>query len=267
MERAATQSLTIETLRAREAWNTPGLSHGFFGRTGGVSRGPYESFNLSRYVGDDPATVAINWERARAAMPPFRQIATLNQVHGIEVHVIDERHDGARRAGDGMVTAAPGIALGIFTADCVPMLMVDAGARVAGAFHAGWRGTLAGIAAAGVRRMVELGADPGRIYAALGPSIGRCCYEVDAELGARFVDTWPAAHAHVGAGRPGKTMLDLRGVLAQQLIAAGLRPEAIASLGTCTRCACERFFSRRAAHGQTCGLQLSFIGFIDGIPR
>ncbi len=264
MQTAAVHELTIETLRPREAWSRPGLGHGFFGRTGGVSRGHYSSLNLSRHVGDDREAVAINWTRVEAAMPPYRRIAMLNQVHGIEVHPIGEDYDGARRAGDGMVTAAAGIALGIFTADCVPMLMVDAAARVTGAFHAGWRGTLAGIAQAGVRRMIEAGAELRRIEVALGPSIGPCCYEVDAELGERFIEAWPGARSRVGGGRAGKAMLDLRGMLTDQLIELGLQPDSIASVGACTRCASERFFSRRAAGGQTCGLQLSFIGFVDG---
>ncbi len=264
METTADYGLTIETTQGRGAWETPRLGHGFFGRTGGASRGRFFSLNLSRHVGDDPETVAINWQRVRAVMPPFVRIATLNQVHGVDVHVIGDDYDGARPSGDGMVTATPGIALAIFTADCVPMLMVDAEAKVAGAFHAGWRGTLAGIAGIGLRRMTEAGADLRRIEVLLGPSIGRCCYEVDAELGRRFTAAWPRAASRVAPGRGSKAMLDLRGVLTDQLKDAGLSPESIAQVGPCTRCASELFFSRRAAGGQTCGLQLSFIGFIDG---
>jgi YfiH family protein len=264
LETAADHGLTIETIHGGGSWDTPRLGHGFFGRTGGASHGRFFSLNLSRYVGDDPETVTINWQRARDAMPRFPRIATLNQVHGIDVHIIGDDYDGARPSGDGMVTATPGIALAIFTADCVPMLMVDADAKVAGAFHAGWRGTLAGIARAGVRRMTEAGADIRRIEVVLGPSIGRCCYEVDAELGRRFTEAWPCAGSQIGLDRGGKTMLDLRGILTDQLKEAGVSPESIAQVGPCTRCASELFFSRRAAGGQTCGLQLSFIGFIDG---
>jgi YfiH family protein len=254
-------------IRARGAWSAPGLGHGFFGRTGGVSRDQFAALNLSSYVGDSPDAVAINWSRVRRAMPSYRRLAMFNQVHGTEVHTIGADYDGARLIGDGMVTAAPGVALGIFTADCVPLLIVDAEQRISGAFHAGWRGTLAGIARAGLNRMVAAGARLARLNAALGPSIGPCCYEVDAELGARFAVAWPFARSRINLGRPGKAMIDLRGVLTDQLAECGLDPASIAAVGPCTRCASQRFFSRRAAHGQICGLQLSFVGFADGPAR
>jgi YfiH family protein len=267
LESLTDQELTVESVHAPGGWRAPGLGHGFFGRTGGVSQNRFASLNLSNLVGDAPETVAINWSRVRPKMPPYRRLALLNQVHGSDVHVIQSDYDDARLTGDGMVTAVPGIAVGIFTADCVAILMVDAERRIVGAFHAGWRGTLAGIAGAGLRRMVEAGADVGRIQAALGPSIGPCCYEVDAELGARFAAAWPLSRARIGSGEPGKAMIDLRGVLTDQLIECGLDPGSIAAVGPCTRCTSERFFSRRAAHGQMCGLQLSFIGFADGPAR
>jgi purine-nucleoside/S-methyl-5'-thioadenosine phosphorylase / adenosine deaminase len=267
LESLVDQELTVGAIRVPGAWTAPGLGHGFFGRTGGVSRNQFASLNLSTRVGDDPEAVAANWRRVRPVMPPYRRLALLNQVHGSEVHLIGTDHDGARLIGDGMVTASPGVALGIFTADCVAMLMVDAEQHIVGAFHAGWRGTLAGIARAGLRRMDEAGAEVGRIQVALGPSVGPCCYEVDAELGARFDAAWPCSRARVCPGRPGKAMIDLRGVLTDQLIECGLDPAAIAAVGPCTRCASERFFSRRAAHGQVGGLQLSFVGFVDGAGR
>lgn len=253
--------------RAGAAWTAPGLGHGFFGRRGGVSQNQFASLNLSRHVGDDPEAVANNWSRARRMMPSYRQFALLNQIHGSAVHILGADYDGARLAGDGMVTAAPGLALGIFTADCVPLLMVDAERRVAGAFHAGWRGTLAGIAGVGLSRMSEAGANLGRIRAALGPSIGACCYEVDTELGERFAAAWPLSRSRIGPGRPSKAMIDLRGILTDQLIEGGLDPASITTVGPCTRCASECFFSRRAADGRVCGLQLSFVGFLDGPDR
>lgn len=267
MESLADNELTIEMIHARGAWCAPGLGHGFFGRTGGVSREQFAALNLSSYVGDDPDAVAVNWSRARQAMPSYWRMALFNQVHGSEVHLIGADYDGARLVGDGMVTAVSGLALGIFTADCVPMLMVDAEQRIAGAFHAGWRGTLAGIARVGISRMVEAGARLDRLNAALGPSIGPCCYEVDAELGARFAASWPFARSRINPGRPGKAMIDLRGILTDQLVECGLDPASITAIGPCTRCASQRFFSRRAAGGQVCGLQLSFVGFTDGPAR
>ena len=257
------------------AWNIPGLVHAFCGRIGGVSTGPFASFNLAQWVGDDPGAVIENWRRFDAAYPNLR-IVRLAQVHGKLVHVIDSAHrfeqpDGAatvsgglhdleRREGDGLVTATPGIALGIFTADCVPVLMVDSARRIAAALHAGWRGTLAGIAGEGVRAMVALGAQPGAIRAALGPSIGPCCFEVDARLAADFALRIPAARTHTRAGKPGKAYLDLRAIIRDQLELEGLAVSSIVNLGPCTRCANDRYFSRRAA-GTTSGLQMSFIGF------
>jgi YfiH family protein len=159
-----------------------------------------------------------------------------------------------------MVTDASGIVLGIFTADCVPVLMVDSETAIVGALHAGWRGTLAGIAAEGLGAMVALGARADRIRVALGPSIGGCCFEVDAELGDRFVSEMPASASCCRGGRPGKKHLDLRDILHLQLLDAGVDGASIVNVGPCTRCNSARFFSRRAAAGAATGLQMSFIG-------
>ena len=242
------------------AWNLPHLVHGFMTREGGVSRGWYHSFNLADGVGDDPEAVSANWARWHAAYPDVR-LARLQQVHGNQVHPIDSDYDGRRRIGDGMVTDVPGMILAIFTADCVPVLMVDAETGIAGSLHAGWRGTLAGIAGEGVSAMVALGARSHRIHVALGPSIGSCCFEVDAELAERFISYLPAAAAYCSPGRPGKNYLDLRGILRLQLREAGVADGSIVDIGPCTRCNSDRFFSRRAAGGAATGLQMSFIGF------
>jgi YfiH family protein len=242
------------------AWAIPGLCHGFMGRAGGISIGAYATLNLAETVGDDAAALCTNWERWHAAYPGMR-VARLRQVHGSTVVTAGADYDGARREGDGIVSAAPGIAAGIFTADCVPILMVDAAARVVGALHAGWRGTIAGIAGEGVRAMAGIGARQYALRAALGPSIGPCCFEVDAELAERFVRTIPHAREYARAGRPGKSYLDLRGIIRGQLERAGLEPDAITSVGPCTRCANETYFSRRGAGGAVTGLQMSFIGF------
>ncbi|MFZ0887808.1 MAG: laccase domain-containing protein, partial [Candidatus Binataceae bacterium] len=130
-------------------WAQPGLWHGFLGRQGGVSQGPFATLNLSYWVGDDSAAVDRNWRIVRAAMPAGVAIARLNQVHGATVHIVGANPSGERREGDGLVTAAAGVMLTILSADCVPILMADAKHRVVAALHAGWRGILAGIAAAG----------------------------------------------------------------------------------------------------------------------
>jgi polyphenol oxidase len=247
---------------ALTAWEIPGLVHGFCGRAGGVSAGPFASFNLAEWVGDEAGAVAENRRRWDGRYPKLR-VARLNQVHGKLVRHIDPAHDGTRREGDGMVTAAPGLALGIFTADCVPILMVDEERRVAGALHAGWRGTLAGIAGEGVRAMVVLGARRTAVRAALGPSIGICCFEVDASLAEEFALQVPGTRKHTRTGKPGKAYLDLRAIIRDQLEREGVDPRSIANIGPCTRCANDLFFSRRGAGGATSGLQMSFIGFTD----
>jgi len=160
-----------------------------------------------------------------------------------------------------MVTDVPGIVLAIFTADCVPVLMVDTETGSVGALHAGWRGTLAGIASEGVRTMAALGARSHRIRVALGPAIGICCFEVDAELAERFVSHVPTAATCWRPGRPGKKHLDLRGIVRLQLQEGGVAASSIVDIGPCTRCNSDRFFSRRAAGGAPTGLQMSFIGF------
>jgi purine-nucleoside/S-methyl-5'-thioadenosine phosphorylase / adenosine deaminase len=213
-------------------------------------------------VDDNSRSVDVNWQRARRLMPLGVRFAQVKQVHGKAIDTIGPRAAvDPRPEGDGLVTAMPGVVLCIFTADCVPVLLADKERGVIGALHAGWRGTLAGIAGAGVRAMVRQGAEASAISALLGPSIGPCCFEVDDELARRFERRFERAHAHVHpSDHAGKAYLDLRGVIADQLALAGLRPAEIRKVGPCTKCESDRYFSRRAAGGSVTGLQLSFVG-------
>jgi YfiH family protein len=279
---AHAESLDHSTVRA---WQLPGLSHGFMSREGGVSGGAYATFNLADWIDDDPAPVAENWRRWHAAYPGMKP-ACLNQIHGNQVQILDETYlnsafpfpsgqgageaaNGGLQSGpgvrsltaDGIVTRTPGVALCIFTADCVPILLVDPINRVVAALHAGWRGVLADIAAVGVRAMVAQGARPELIRAALGPSIGICCFEVDNDLAERFVAEVPGSDRHTRPGRSGKAYLDLRAIVQNQLMNAGVDASQIISIGPCTKCANDRYFSRRASGGAISGLQMSFIGF------
>ena len=255
---SSSDSGAISILRA---WPDAAICHGFIGRTGGVSTGAFASMNLSYWVGDDDVAVDSNWQLIRREVPELKIVARLNQVHGNVVHAATRDTATLRPPGDGLVTAEPGVMLGIFSADCVPILMVDPKNKIAGAFHAGWRGVLADIASVGVRAMEKLGARAAEIRAAMGPSIGQCCFEVDAELGDRFGREIEGAQNHTRAGRLGKAFIDLRGVVHDQLERAGLDVSKIASVGPCTRCASDKFFSRRAVGGATTGLQMSFVGF------
>lgn len=232
------------------------------GRLGGVSRGPFASFNLAGWIGDDQHAVDENWCRWGCAHPGMTPVRS-NQVHATRIRTINTGGTSCLEDADGMVTAAAGLALCVFTADCVPILLIDPERRIVGAVHAGWRGTLRNIAAEGVRAMVALGARYETIEAALGPAIGICCFEVDAELADRFVAKIGFARSHRRAGRVGKAYLDLRAINRDQLREEGLAAERITGAGPCTRCANDRFFSRRASRGSTSGLQMSFIGFAE----
>jgi YfiH family protein len=264
---AALSSISLPFLRATTltAWEIPGLHHGFMSRAGGVSGGRYATLNLAERVGDHPTAVEENWSRWNAAYPKMR-VARLRQEHGNVVHPVDADYDGALPHGDGMVTATPGIAVGIFTADCVPVLLIDTARQVVGALHAGWRGTLANIAREGVGAMVALGARAHEIRAALGPAIGICCFEVDRGLADSFIVAMRQSSADVRAGRPGKAYLDLRAIIRGQLERSGLDPQTITNVGPCTRCANDQYFSRRSAGGAMTGLQMSFVGLKNQVP-
>ena len=242
------------------AWNDASLRHGFLGRKGGASGGPFESLNLSYSVGDDESAVDINWDRVRARFPELARISRLNQVHGNTIHAVTSDSIETRPAADGMVTADAGIMLAVLSADCVPVLMIDPEHRIAGALHAGWRGVLAGIAQHGLHAMTSLGADLAGIHAALGPAIGQCCFEVDANLADRFSREVEGAARHRRAGIGGKAYLDLRAIVRDQLERAGVAPGNVTVAGPCTRCESQSFFSRRAAAGASTGLQMSYVG-------
>ena len=244
-------------------WAGSAVRAGFMGRRGGVSRGIYGSFNLASWIGDDPDAVASNWRRWHALNPTLRP-AILSQVHRAEVLRVrrgDAILDGHRPPADGLLTTEAGIALSIFSADCVPILLFDATAHAVAALHSGWRGTLANIAGAGLAALTGVGARSDRIQAAIGPAIGPCCFEIDADLAEEFARRMPAAADFTQLGRLGKAYLDLRGIVRWQLEAAGLNRDAIRTLGPCTRCHPAEYFSRRAAGGAMTGLQMSFIGF------
>ena len=231
--------------------------NGFLGRRGGVSTGPYQSLNLAYWVGDERAHVDENWRRLRQVIGET-PIARCHQVHGTSVRIVTRKNLAEKPEGDGMVTVDPEILLAVASADCVPILMTDVEGKMVGAIHAGWRGVIAGIAEEGVRAMESLGARLHEIRAALGPSIGQCCFEVDDELAQRFAGEVAGSERHSRPGRPGKSHLDLRAIVTDQLMRAGLPRESITSVGPCTKCANDHFFSRRA-HASS-GLQLSFIG-------
>lgn len=250
----------VAPARRVPAWDAiAGLAHGFFGRQGGTSGGPFASLNLSDRVGDDPQSVAANWQRVGGALPGL-SFARMRQVHGVGVVRVDDPQAPAEEA-DGMIAAAAGAGLAVLTADCVPLLCVAPAAHAVMALHAGWRGTLAGIAAAGLAAAQrELGVSPAAWQVAMGPSIGGCCYEVEAHIGQQLVSRWGTMpDAWQPAGTHGQ--LDLRAANRRILSAHGVPEAQIIDTGDCTSCRHDAFFSHRRSAGRA-GRQASVIGWL-----
>jgi len=223
-----------------------GIRHGFFTRVGGVSTGLYASLNVGFGSDDSPDAVRENRARAMRALglAPDR-LVTVYQVHSADVAVVDEPwpHAHAPKA-DALVTRRRGIALGILTADCVPVLFADAEAGVIAAAHAGWKGALGGVLDNTVRAMVDLGARPGRIVAAVGPHIGPGSYEVGPDFPAPFLARDPADTAFFHPSqRAGHHMFDLGGYVEKRLNQAGVDMVRREAWDTLTEP--ERFFSYR----------------------
>jgi len=228
----------------------PGIRHAFFTRAGGVSDGIYQSLNGGPGSDDVPARVVEN--RARMAttlgVAPERFL-TAYQIHSPDVVTIEAPWaPEARPRADAIVTRTPGLAIGVTTADCGPVLFADAQARVIGAAHAGWRGALTGVLEATVAAMVRCGAGRDRMVAALGPMISQPNYEV----GPEFVERFAAADAGNArffqpSLRQNHALFDLPRYIAARLAAAGIRR--VDDLGCCTYADSARFFSyRRSTH-------------------
>ena len=238
-----------------------GVQHGFLGRRGGVSEGVCAGLNVGHGSGDDPDLIAENRRRALEAVAPGAVLTTVYQIHSpIAVEVTEPWPFEARPQADALVTRRPGIALGILTADCAPVLLADPAAGVVGAAHAGWRGALGGVLGSTVAEMERLGAERGRIVAAVGPAIARKSYEVDEGLYRRFVEDDADNDLFFTGAREGHHQFDLEGYVLSHLAAAGVRR--IEALGLDTYADADRFYSfRRATHrGEpTYGRQISII--------
>ena len=224
------------------------VRHAFFTRAGGVSEGAFASLNCGYGSGDDPARVADNRSRALARLDlAGDRLATLYQVHSTEVALVEKPWPkGQMPHADASVTRTPGVALGVLTADCAPVLMADADSGVIGAAHAGWRGALDGVIEAAVAAMCRMGARRERIAAAVGPCIQQRSYEVGPEFHARFVAADPGnADFFVATPRGGHFLFDLPGFVARRLAALGLSAVEVAADDTCADAA--RFFSYRRA--------------------
>lgn len=235
---------------AADALALDGITHGFFTREGGHSTGLFDSLNCGMGSGDDKETVARN----RAVVAEKLGVApdcllSAWQIHSPDVAVVSGPWEGEERPRvDALVTKTPGVALGVLTADCGPVLFADPVAKVVGAAHAGWKGALTGVTTRTLEVMEEQGADKSRVTAVIGPMISRAAYEVGPEFPGRFTEHDPANARHFTAStRPGHYMFDLPGYLADRLRAEGVGT--VVNLSLCTFSDARRFFSyRRATH-------------------
>jgi len=274
---------------AEVSWEGMGwLRAGFSGRRGGVtSVYSGKSLNLGWKEEDEDSNVAENRRRFLEAIcgnpdgGRVNSLVTVRQVHGDVVRIVRRGEvplatANARAAleGDGLVTDVPGVMLGIQVADCVPVLVADVRRRVVGAFHAGWRGTVARIVEKGILRMrEEYGTDAADLVAAVGPSIGPCCYLVGDEVRSGFVREFRYGAELFGGGASEvesrihtPVSLNLWEANRRQLVNAGVRAESVTVLGECSACARDeqgerRYFSHRAEQGRA-GRMMGVIGIV-----
>ena len=224
---------------------------GFTTRTGGVSRPPFASLNLGARTADDPENIRRNrltvYSRYGA---DERTVALMDQVHGNTVRIVE--CGGVYPETDGLVTTVPGVFLGVLTADCVPMLVCDPVRGIAGAVHCGWRSIVGGIAERAVGLVSgSLGASPGDIRIALGPSAGPCCYEIGDETAEKLN---PGSVVMRNGGMYGNLKAEIR----QRLLGCGITGGCIEDISECTICQEEKYFSHRR-DGLDSGRMMGFI--------
>jgi polyphenol oxidase len=232
----ARMTLRLAAVPALQA--VPGLVHGFEQRLGPPG---WEERDATR-------------ERVARALADRGRLLLLQQVHG--THVRRAPWEG-RPEGDAATADGPGLFLGIETADCLPVLLVDPRRRVVAAAHAGWRGTAAGVVSRAVEALLAEGSRPGDLLAALGPGIGPCCYEVGDDVRQAF---GPAGAAFFRPGPRGRPHLDVRAANRVQLLGAGLAPGAVHDLADCTFCLGDLYHSYRR-EGRGAGRMISFVGW------
>lgn len=245
----------------------PGLAHGFSTRAGGVSRGVFGRLNLGLRRGDSEENVLENYRIFCAALHVDRDRCVLSrQIHRDDVKIVTESDAGAGLIrpqdyeADALVTNVPGLPLVIFSADCIPTLYFDPVSHCIGAAHAGWRGTALGIAEKTVRTMARVyGAKPENIRAAIGPGIGKCCFETDGDVPeALRAALGREADACMTAEENGKWHVDLKAANARLLHRAGVLRQHIAVSDACTACQPDLYWSHRIT-GDARGSQAALI--------
>jgi len=237
--------MTLEILTADSLSN---FRHGFFTRRGGASSGVYQGLNCGFGSTDQTDVVALNRTRVADAMGvDAGDLATVFQYHSAEVLTLDRPPEGERAKADAMVTATPGVALGILTADCAPVLFADADAGVVGAAHAGWKGALNGVLENTLSAMEALGADRGNTVAVVGPCISQASYEVGPEFMDAFMAVDPAYARFFAGGNGDRVQFDLPAFALHRLREAGIGDAEWTRY--CTYSDPDRFYSyRRSVH-------------------
>lgn len=238
-----------------------GFVHGITGRQGGVSKVPYDSLDMALHVGDDAEAVIENRRRFFAALGlDANRLVTPNQVHGDHIEVVTEReagrgakaYDDSISETDALITNTPNLPLMLCYADCTPILFLDPVQRAIGIAHGGWKGTVARIAQKTAERMQqEFGTKPENLLAAIGPSIGPCCFEVGEEVADKFREAFPGHEAELIDESGQKPHVSLWQANRLQLLEAGLLPEHIELANYCTSCHHDQLFSYRADGGKT----------------
>jgi YfiH family protein len=266
--------MTSGVVQIREWTKYPWLRAGFSTRQGGLTKvyGGDDEQNLGWTPEDDPAIVTANRRRLMLAVGgDGAELVTMRQFHSNVIEVV--RRGGplatpeakAVLHADGLITTELGLLLGVQTADCVPVLIADTKTHAVGAFHAGWRGTLARIVEHGVAKMqTEFGSKPEDVIAAIGPAIRQCCFAIGDEVRTQFEAEFAYAPGLFVRNDAGQLFMDLHAANRQQLVDAGLRPDAITVVAECTACmrtseGQRKYFSHRAERGVT-GRMMSVIG-------
>lgn len=247
-----------------ETGSASGIIQGFTTRHEGVSRPPYNSLNLGANTLDQQHNVEGNRNLlARAFGTTPERMVTVRQTHGTDILVIDEPNDDLTHflglEADAVITNQPGVLIGVTVADCAPILIHDRKTRVIAAVHAGWQGTatrLAGKTVAALQSM--FGSAPADLHAAIGPSIGRCCYDVDEPVRQAFRQNGIDWESCSEASGENSWKLDIPAANRDLLIAAGVSPAHIQVSDMCVCCHRELFFSYRRDDGDT-GRQMGFI--------
>lgn len=249
-------SVTIKTvdgvtfLSSQLLADAPGIAHGFSTRVGGVSAAPFDSLNLSFSRGDEAEHVSENYRRFCSAIgTDYTRRVRNKQIHTDIVRrvtaedVLSQPDQPVPHQADGLVTDVPGICLTVFTADCAPILLYDPHRQCIAAIHSGWRSTALRIAQRGVEAMINhYDCKPEHILAAIGPSIGPCCFETDRDV-PDAMPAWAGAHIHpLGSER---FRVDLKAIIRQTLEHSGVLPEHIDQSDHCTACRPDLYWSHR----------------------